>query len=189
MIDREDKTPVGEDKLLHARMLLALLREREIESSQLEEQLGDVKRDIKDLKEHRIPDFFDEVNIPSLTLGAEGNKPALDIKIDDRYYANIPDETEEEAFEYLMKSGNADLIKTIFTISFGRNEAEATERFARSLDNAGIPYTAKRGVPWNTLSAWLREEHRRKPIPSRVLEILGASIGRVAKIVKAKRAK
>ncbi len=188
-MEEQDAVVVSKDKLIEARELVGTLLDHETEAGQIEEQLGDVKRIIKELKEHTIPNFFDEVGIPGITLEAKGNMPPFEIKIGDRYYANIPTETEEEAFDYLTQTGNADLIKTIFTISFGRNEAAATERFARSLDNAGIPYTAKRGVPWNTLSAWLREEHRRKPIPSRALEILGASIGRVAKIVKTKRAK
>jgi hypothetical protein len=52
-----------------------------------------------------------------------------------------------------------------------------------------VQYSVKRGVPWNTLTAWFKAEHKRKPLPAKAMELLGATVGRVAKVVKQKEKK
>lgn len=187
---RADAAPSG-DRLQRARDMVRDLRDREMVVAALEERLTAAKVEIKEIKERTIPDFFDEVGVPKLGLDAEGNVPAYEIKIADRYHANIPYESEAQAFAYLHKVGAADLIKTTFTIAFGLGEAKASERFARSLDKAGIPYSAKRGVPWNSLTSWFTEEYNRskKPFTTKVMAMLGATVGRIVKVVKQKEKK
>ncbi len=182
---RSAAQPKG-DKLETAREMVRQLRDREFEAAQLEERLDDTKRVIQEMKERSIPAFLDEAGVPAITLAAEGNMPAFEIAVFDRYHANIPSETQDEAYEYLMKTGNADLIKTTFTISFGLKESAAAERFKRSLDKAGIEHNAKCAVPWNTLTSWFKAEHKKKPLPAKVRDLLGATVGRVVKVVKQK---
>ncbi len=180
---------VPEDRLDKARDLVRELREHELEAGEVEQELTDLKQTILKMKEHTIPDFFDEAGVPGITLAAEGNMPAYEVRIDDRYFANIPIENQEEAFNYLRQTNNEDLIKTTFTITFGLKEAKEATRFARSLEKAGISYTEKHGVPWSTLTAWFKTEHKKKPLPVKARDLLGATVGRVAKIIKQKERK
>ena len=65
-------------------------------------------------------------------------------------------------------------------------EAKQAERFQRSLEKAGIDFSLKRGVPWNTLTAWFKAEHKKKPLTVKAMGLLGATVGRVVKVVKSK---
>lgn len=185
---RKDAAPAS-DKLERARDMLRELRDRQMRASQLEEQLTSERQAIREMTDKTMPDFYDEVGVPKLALAAEGNLPAFEIEVIDRYHANIPDETKTEAFNYLRKTGNEDLIKTSFTVEFGLRETKQADRFRRSLQKADIQYSEKHGVPWNTLTAWFRTEHKRKPITPKVMGLLGATVGRVVKVVKQKEAK
>ena len=185
---RADAKP-SEDKLDQARIVLTQLRDLELEQVELEERLKTIAETVKLTKEKTIVDIFDEAGINRLGLPADGNLPPYEIEIGDFYKANIPAETKEEAFDYLRKVGSEDLIKSTFTIEFGLREAKQTERFQRSLDKAGIEYSLKQGVPWNTLTAWFKTEHRKKPLTVKAMALLGAVTGRVAKVVKQKEGK
>ncbi len=185
---RADAAP-SQDKLDRARAEVERLRDLEIDHAALTERLAFVKDQIRQIKERSLVDIFDEAGIGSLGLPSSGNLPPYEVELADYYHANIPDDRRDEAFNYLRKAGQADLIKTTFTVEFGLREAKAAERFARSLDKAGIGYGSKCGVPWNTLTAWFRDEHKRKAIPAKTREFLGATVGRVVKVVKQKQVK
>jgi hypothetical protein len=183
---RADAIRPSEDSLVKARNMVRILRDREIDAAELDTQLTDVKRSIKEMKEHTIPDLLDGLGVPSITLAAEGNMPAFEVAVTDRYHANIPDAVEVEAFQYLKDTGNEDLIKTTYTISFGLRDGEATKAFGELLDKAGVEYSVKAMVPWNTLTAWFKAEYKRKPLTAKAMALLGATVGRIAKVVKQK---
>lgn len=186
----EDATAApAQDKLDAVNKYVRELRDANMEKAAVEERLKAINITINDLEWTKIPEVMDEARLDNLTLAAEGNLPPFTVKVDDNYKANIPEAHAEEAFAYLSKNNSGDLIKTQYTISFGLGEAKAAERFQRSLDKANIQYETKRGVPWNTLTAWFKTEHKRKPLPVRAMEILGAKIQRQAKVVKQKEKK
>jgi hypothetical protein len=184
----EDAKPTG-DKLDRVRKALADLRDDEIESAQLAARLNEVKERINTTKNKTLVDVFDEAGITSLALEAEGNLPRYEVEIGDYFHANIPAEKSEEAYAFLRSKKSEDLIKSSYTIEFGLREAKAAERFQRSLDKAGIGYSLKQGVPWNTLTSWFKVEHKKKPLSAKAMGLLGATVGRVAKVVKQKEKK
>jgi hypothetical protein len=185
---RADARP-NEDRLETARNVVRKLRDHEMVAAELDARLSETKQTIREMKERELPDLLDGIGVPEITLAAEGNNPPYKIAISDRYHANIPEEERDAAFEYLKKTGNEDLIKTTYTISFGLREGKQSERFGRSLDKAGIEYSVTCSVPWNTLTAWFKDQHKRKPLPAKAMAWLGASVGRVAKVVKQKEKK
>jgi hypothetical protein len=183
---RVDARKPSDDSLAKARDMVRILRDREIDAAELDARLTETKQAILEMKNHTLPDLLDGLGVPSITVAAEGNMPPFTVTIMDRYHANIPDDVEMEAFEYLKDTGNEDLIKTTYTISFGLREGKAAEEFGRSLDKSGVEYSVKCSVPWNTLTAWLKAEHKKKPLTVKAMQLLGATIGRVAKVVKPK---
>jgi hypothetical protein len=185
---RDDAKP-SDDKLERVRTELEKLRRFELEVADLESRVGDGKAAIKEIKEKTLVDLMDEVGIDAMGLPAEGNMPPYEVRLGDYYHANIPEENKDEAFDYLKKTGNEDLIKTTFTIEFGLREGKQAERFARSLDKANVPYSSKSGVPWNTLTSWFKAEQKKKPLTTKVKGLLGATVGRVVKVVKQKETK
>lgn len=185
---REDAAP-PKDKLVILRAEVAKLRDLKLELADLEERTADVKARIREIETRTLVDLFDDADVNICGVPAIGNAPPFEVTLADIHHANIPEESKKAAFAYLNKSGNGDLIKTTFTIAFGMGEAKATERFMRSLDKANIPYSAKQGVPWNSLTAWFKAEHKRRPLSPTTMGILGASITRVANVVKPKKEK
>jgi hypothetical protein len=185
---REDAKP-SEDKLDQLKKGVAKLRDLEFEKTTLSDRLKDVGQDIEHMKSATLVDLFDNAGVNIVGIEADGNLPAYECEIGDYYHANIPDEQQDAAYAHLRKIGQEDLIKTTYTIAFGLREAKAAERFKRSLDKAGIKYSVKSGVPWNTLTAWFKVEHKRKPLPAKVMDLLGARVGRVVKVVKQKEKK
>ncbi len=44
-------------------------------------------------------------------------------------------------------------------------------------------------MPWNTLTAWFKAEHKKKPLTAKAMVLLGASVGRVANVITPKQEK
>ena len=185
---REDATP-SQDRLDKVRSEISRLRDLELEKAALETRATEIAQDIKQVKEKTLVDLFDEAGVNICGIEATGNLPPYTVELNDYYHANISEDQRAEAYSYLRKIGQEDLIKTSFTIEFGLREGKAAERFERSLEKAGINYGKKQGVPWNTLTAWFKAEHKRKPLPIKAMALLGATVGRVAKVVKQKEKK
>lgn len=183
---KQDAKPRG-DKLDQLRAGAAELRDMEFERESLKTRSEELGRDIKQMKEKTLVDLFDAAGVNVVGIDAAGNLPATTYEMGDYYHANIPEEHAGEAFEHLRKIGQGDLIKTTFTIGFGLGEDKATDRFRRSLQKAGIPFSESSGVPWNTLTAWFKVEHKRKPLSAKARTLLGATVGRVVKAVKQKQ--
>jgi hypothetical protein len=73
-------------------------------------------------------------------------------------------------------------------VSFGAGSSKAQKLLAAFLKKNKMSYTSDYGVPWNTLTAWLKdmiENHHKTP----TLDLLGATVGRVASVVKQKKQK
>jgi hypothetical protein len=185
---RTDAKPKG-DKLDRLRSEIAKLRDLEFESAMLAERQKTIGINVKQIKEKTLVDLFDEAGCSSLGIDADGNLPPYEVEVGEYYHANIPVEQQGPAYEYLKSKKSEDLIKSTYTIEFGLRESKQAERFQRSLDKADIVYSLKQGVPWNTLTAWFKVEHKKKPLTAKAMALLGATVGRVAKVVKQKEKK
>lgn len=182
--------PPSEDKLVKIRDKISELRDLEFENSSMQERISENSKKIKEIKDKTLVDMFDAVKITNLGIEAEGNLPPYDIEIKPYYHANIPPENEEKAFAWLAKNKHGDMIKGTYTVAFGRGEETKRKKFEAFLEKSGYDYSYKFGVPWNTLTAFVKEQietYKREP----PLKLLGATVGRVAtlKKIKAERKK
>lgn len=173
------------DKLDKVRDGIRQLRDYEAESQTLQERLSDLSGKINEFKNKTLVDLFDEAQISSLGIEGDGNMPPYEIEIKPYYKANIPAENEAKAFAWLEKNKHGDMIKGTYTVSFGRGEEKQRKKFEALLKKGGYEYSYKFGVPWNTLTAFVKEQievYNRTP----PLKLLGATVGRVASLVKKK---
>jgi len=187
------------DKLDQCRKKIAEWRDLEYEKAQLEARVKEVNIKIEDLKWHGVVDIFNEAGIDALGVPPAGNMPKFEVELDDYVHANIPRENERPAFAYLVKRGMEDIIKTTFTVSFGLGEGHDCMDFKKKLDQmkvgrgrerTAVPYDVKQSVPWNTLTSWIKGEIKaRRPLTAKVMGMLGATTGRVAKIKTEKKQK
>ncbi len=133
--------------------------------------------------------MFTEINIDSLGLPAEGNLPAYDTELKPYYKANIPVDWEPErrqaAFDYLDEQNAGDIIKSVFIVAIPRGKRAVALKVQKALEKLKVEYTADLSVPWNTLTAWVKESvEKHKTVPN--LDVLGATVGQVVNLKERK---
>ena len=177
--------PQAEDRLISIRAKVAAVRDLEARKVELEESLKSVNLSLQQAYYTDLPDAFDELGVAQLTLAPEGNHPGVEAKVQPFYRANIaqdwPPEQRNKAFDYLKDEGAEDLIKTEVIISMPRGFHADAVRIAADLSKAGYAVQVREAVPWQTMTAWLKEQvERLGHIPT--LDLIGGTVGRVVKL-------
>jgi hypothetical protein len=181
----EDAPRATTDQLQQVRELAIAAKTKELMIAAAQEKLRDLEQDLDRITSRLLPELMDKSGVSSVTVEAIGNQPAFTVKIHTMYRANIGADWEPErraaAFAWLDANGHGSLIKTEVTTSFGRQDRDEAKEFMKSVTAMGYQYTSKEGVPWKTLSSWLREmiTHRGVTPP---LDTIGGYVERQAVI-------
>lgn len=147
---------------------------------ELEEEMKEVARTLKQVQEEEIPNLMSELGVQSFKL-TDGSE----IKVQKYYAASIPKERQAEAFDWLNNNGFGDLIKNQVATSFVRGQEQQAEAFAQECVDRGLAVNTKKWVEPMTLKAFAKEQvERGTGIPS---DLFGLYVGNKAKIEKAKR--
>lgn len=181
-----------EDMLAAARRLVASVRSKGQEKADFEERVAALAAEIHELKHKRLPELFGSAKIKSLELEPEGNMPGAVAELKPYYKASIAAEWDQEkqdaAFDALEKLGAGDLLKRTFTVEVGLRDAKLAAKVRKVLDRADLTYTEKRGVPWATLTKWVKERTENgKPLPP--LDVIGAEVGHIVDVKEPKKEK
>lgn len=153
---------------------------REVED--IEDKLKALKKQLHQMEQKDLPDLFQAAGVDKVGIPAEGNQPAYDAVLKPYYHANIPEEHRAEAFAWLNEHGFGDIVKTIFKIEFGLGEDTPTREFEMLLAKSGTEYAKDMTVPWQTLTAWLKERFEKQDVALPSLSLLGATVGTVVKL-------
>ena len=197
-----DMPPPPPDKLEAVRDALRRDRDLRAEIADMTESLKQKAADLLALEHAELPDMFAQLGLTTLGLEAQGNRPAVNFRLAPYYKANIatdwPAERREAAFTWIAardpdtdgpgpKGGdNPDIIKTVITLTFGRDERERAQKWEQYIRECGVTPAVKLDVPWNTLTAFVRElVEERKIMPP--LDLLGAQVGRIVTIKPEKK--
>lgn len=159
----------------------------------LEEELKRVKLRYNERTGKVIPDMMTEAGVTGIDLDAAGNLPAVRVELKPYYSANIAASWEparrDAAFQALEGLGEGDLIKTTVVIAFPREARKDAQDLVDGLKkmNINAAIAVDERVSSQTLTAWVKERSQRNmPLPP--LDVIGASIGRVA-VVKERKGK
>lgn len=178
------------DKLETIRAKMRDVRDLTLERQQCESRVEQIKASVLRITQGELPDLLNEAKIDTLGLEAEGNLPPYDLKLKPYYYANIKNDAPEapEAYTWLEKEGHGDLIRRTYTIVFGKADGKAAKKFEEQLNKLKITYDVSFGVPWNTLTAFVKEQiEKYKIVPP--LHLMNGKYGLVADIKPRKPAK
>ena len=170
-----------QDKLDAVRAKVREARDLGVVALGLAEELKDTNGRVNKLQHEELPLLVLEAGIDKLGLDAEGNMPAFDTALKPYYHANITQANAEKAFAWLEKEKHGDMIKNVFTIQLGMGDNVTAKELEKFLKKEKIPFERKRGVPWNTLTAFIKEQiEDRKVKPSDLpLDLLGAHVGKI----------
>ena len=178
-------------------------RDIKFDLQDLEEKMKEKKARLNQLIHKELPDGMAEVAQTGLRLPQEGNYPPFEFKLKPFYKANIDNESPVslQAYQWLENHGEGDIIKRTITAPLGRESGQIAEQIAQFLEQIDVPYEMKFGVPWNTLTSWLKERHkqyikqqqtdvRKIPYEDRIemppLDLFGAVIGQYVDIKESK---
>lgn len=186
---RQDSPVASEDQLAAIRKLAAEWRDLELERDRLRERQSEIHERVEKIRFGDLLDSMNAAGVKTLSLEAVGNMPAFTVETSAYYHANIDKDWEpqrrERAFAWIRKHHDG-MLKNTVTVQFGMKSGGQQKMLEAFLKKSKIGYVNEFGVPWNTLTAFVREqieEHGRTP----PLELLGATVGRVAKIKKEKK--
>jgi hypothetical protein len=165
-------------------------RDLEHEISDLEERLKDRKAALRTIYHTELPELLDQAQTDRVGIPASGNMPAVDLRLTPYYNANIwagwPPERRDAAFKALTDLGHGDLIKTEITVTIPRAERETAQKLINNLTHLGYDPQIRQSVHFKTLTAWLKEQFEHgNPLPP--LEVIGAEVGRVVKLIERKK--
>lgn len=176
MFEPEDK-PMGDASLKALSEKSHELQKLDSDIQDLEEKLGQLKANHRQLSEVDIPNMLSELGLSEITL-ADGNK----ISTATYYSARISEEKREEAFTWLSNNGFADIIKNTVSVSFGRDEDDSARKLVDSLEDNGYTTAQKQWVEPMTLKAFVREQvEKGSDLP---LETFNVYIGQKTRIIK-----
>lgn len=171
-----------EDKLEEIRNHMRRARDLEVRSQELAEQMQLVQDELQTLLTATIPEKFEELQIDKLGLLPEGDLPGYDAVLKPYYRASIsaswPADRQQKAFECLEKNDAGDLIKATFTVDLPRGSTKQQEQLRKTLVKTQLPFTERRSVNHNSLTAWVKEQiEKHATMPD--LETLGAQVGKI----------
>jgi hypothetical protein len=187
---REDAAkPPPEDKLDKLRSKVAELRVLDAERAGIEERLAENGKKIFEMKTKTLVDLFDEAKVDNIGIPAEGNYPAYNVEVGTIIKANIGTPAEPKVDDFMksidyIKKHEPDMVKTTYTVSFGLGEEKKRKSFESLLKKNKIEFSSSFGVPWNTLTSWVKGQLGAKKSPP--LKLLGATVERTAQLIKPK---
>ena len=183
----EAKKPPPADRLERLQAAVRELRDVEMQRKELEGRQSELGTRAHDLKTKTIIDLFDQARVDTIGVPAEGNLPRYDMEVGWHYHANLSNSTDIEAAIKWIREKEPDLLKTTFEVSFGLKDGKKMMEFEKYLKKMKYDYSSSFGVPWNTLTAWVKGQYAmKKTVP---LKLLGAVVERTAKLVKPRASK
>lgn len=183
-----DAPAPSEDKLDQIRKMMRELRDDAARIENLEQTVAGLKERRRQILEKDLVDLMDSAGVRDMTLDAELNYAAFSVEVGAYYHANIasdwPEEKRKKSFDWIDKY-HPGMLKNTITISCAKNTRDAQKKLLALAAKLKMPARNEFGVPWNTLTSFVKEqiEEEKKTPP---LELLGATVGRVAKIKKPK---
>jgi hypothetical protein len=177
---RAIKTPHEQDKLDQVREMARAMRDLTLQVKDLEDQIEQKQRQLTQLSMKDLPDLFEQHNVRSIGLEAEGNLPAYDVVASPYYKAVLPKE-EDEGLRWLEANGHGDMIKRQYVVNLAMDTEQQATALRSFLEEHDLAFDEKETVPWTTLTAFVKEQiEKRKTIPP--LDILGATVGKIVKL-------
>jgi hypothetical protein len=180
-----------QDKLEFVRNQVRAMRDLQREIEDVEDLARRLRGKRREMEMQILPDLFMQTGVTHIGLAAEGNEPPYEAKMHDHYHAVIsadwPLEKRQLALDWVENNNLGDLIKTVIIIELGKGQSKLTTKVLAALRALKVPFIKQQNVPWNTLTAAIKEMYRDGRVLSDTdLSTIGAVVGKIVKL-KAKK--
>ena len=156
-------------KMVHRQVDLEKTVER------LKEETKQAEKDLREVSDDQIPQEMLSLGLSALVL-EDGSK----LSIKDVYSASIPKYRNKEAIQWLRDHEHDGMIKSLVSLSFGREEQELRSKVFKQLKASGFSPEETDSVHSGTLKAWVKEcEENGIKIPH---DLFGVYVGKRANI-------
>ena len=173
--------PISNDELQSISQMVHNQKRLELDLDQLQEQIAQKAEQLKSLSEVQIPEAMSAIGLSELKLSDESV-----LSVSKYYSCRIPEEQAENAFAWLRKTGNDDIIKNEVKLSFGKGEDDLAQTVAQELVKRGLSPEQKIYVHPMTLKSFVRERiESAQELPQ---ELFGVFVGNKTKITMPKKA-
>lgn len=154
----------GDSGLAALSALVTRANQVDIEVARAEDQLKKLKEDQLDLKQRRIPDLMDELDMASFTT-----KSGLKVGVTKKVRAKITDATRGPAIEWFIRMNFERMVKNEFKLALdkgnevkpvdddGKEGESQVDLLIKSLDKLKLPYTNKKNVHPSSLAAFVKQ--------------------------------
>jgi hypothetical protein len=105
------------------------------------------------LSEEVVPTLMQQAGVSSIKL-----EDGSSVTVSPYYYAKIPEEKKQEAFDWLRARNFGDLIKNNLSVSFGKGEDSNAANLKAELEAKGLVVDQKQDIHWQTLRGFVREQ-------------------------------
>lgn len=119
--------------------------------SKLEDTLERAKNKLKEISQRRLPDAMLNNGLSEFKLD-DGSK----ISVKKLYLPHIKEENKEEAYNWLISSGN-DIIKNNIELTFSKGNSEEAKKALNLLKDNGYAPVSKENIHWQTFRAWAKD--------------------------------
>ena len=134
------------------RLMAMALESAKLRVTSAEAQLAGTKRDLAQLAEHDMPELLDSIGWEGCTAGGHT------YVVKDKTRANISKERSVEALQWLRDHGHGGLIKSVITVSLGRNKLVHAQHLSELIARFGFAHSFTQKVDTSTLCVFAREQ-------------------------------
>lgn len=150
-----------------------LQKEKELEAA--EKHVKELKKELVDIAEHKIPELMDEAGVAEFKTSS-----GIKITIKENIRASISKANAIDAFKWLREHGHEALIKRKIVVEFSKGEDEDAARALELLQNEELAVDDNSTVHPQTLAKFVREKlEAGEDVPQ---ELLGVYRQRVSTI-------
>lgn len=119
----------------------------------LEEKMKKTHDKYKELNEKKIPDYFDELGLSTLSL-TDGTK----VEIKRTYAGSITKANKDAAHKWLINNGHGALIKHVIATELKKDDTKHATKLTDFLKKIGLSFKDKEAVHAGTLKAFINEQ-------------------------------
>jgi hypothetical protein len=157
-LDLLANTPEPVTDLNTVRQKAVELRDLKMRREELENQLDELNKSIKDIERDQLPTLFSQAGIASISVEASGNYPAFEAVRNTVYGAHISEEHKEAAMKWFEDNEHGDLVRALVSVQFGVQEHEAKKKLLNLLITSGYGPQSTETVHPSQLRAFVKRE-------------------------------